>query len=195
MAITKVTNSAVGPEGWYYNPTTGVYQLVRAVELVDASGNPISSANPVHVNPRALTKADLPGMQYQVGTNVFAPARAISWTRVLHGAEVGANTGVFTVGGTPYTTATPLVIKSPAAGKRVVVLAWDLSCTAAGAYQFQEEGAATDLAQSPIFVAGQRWFNTANLINGFECGAVDADLRLAFSVSGNFTGTVWGCEI
>lgn len=92
------------------------------------------------------------------------------------------------------TAGTPATIWTPASGKKVRLLGWRLSASAAASLEFQDSGAAgTVIAQSPLLaIAG---IDVAEQIGaGVVLAAADATLELDVSATATVSGMVWGVE-
>jgi len=92
------------------------------------------------------------------------------------------------------TAGTPATIWTPASGKKVRLLGWRLSVSAAAALEFQDSAAAgTVITQSPLLaIAG---IDVAeNIGEGVALASVDNTLDLDVTATATVSGMVWGIE-
>jgi len=92
------------------------------------------------------------------------------------------------------TAGTPAVVWTPAIGKKVRLLGWSLSASAAARLQFEDSGAAgVVIMQSPLLaIAGID--TKERLGEGVLLGAADNTLKLNVSATATVSGMVWGVE-
>ncbi len=89
---------------------------------------------------------------------------------------------------------TPAVVWTPAAGKKVRLLGWHLSSSAAAALEFQDSGAAgTVIAQTPLLAAAGIQ-NADRLGEGVILAAVNNTLKLDVTANSTVSGMVFGIE-
>jgi hypothetical protein len=89
---------------------------------------------------------------------------------------------------------TPAVVWTPAAGKKVRLLGWFLSSSAAAALEFQDSGAAgTVIAQTPLLAAAGV-HNAESIGEGKVLTAADNTLKLDVTANATVSGMVFGVE-
>lgn len=89
---------------------------------------------------------------------------------------------------------TPAVVWTPASGKKVRLLGWFLSSSAAAALEFQDSGAAgTVIAQTPLLAAAGVHL-ADRLGEGVILTAVNNTLKLDVTVNATVSGMVFGVE-
>ena len=85
------------------------------------------------------------------------------------------------------------VIWTPASGKTIRFLGWFLSSSAAAALEFQDSGAATVIAQTPLLaIAGVH--NAPDLGKGLVLADADNTLKLDVTANTTVSGMVFGRE-
>jgi len=92
------------------------------------------------------------------------------------------------------TAGTPATVWTPASGKKVRLLGWFLSSSAAAALEFQDSAAAgTVVAQTPLLAAAGV-HDTLHLGEGVVLAAVDNTLELDVTANATVSGMVFGVE-
>ena len=92
------------------------------------------------------------------------------------------------------TAGTPATVWTPAAGKKVRLLGWFLSSSAAAALELQDSGAAgTVIAQTPLLAAAGV-HDAPHLGEGLVLAAADNTLNLDVTASATVSGMVFGVE-
>ena len=92
------------------------------------------------------------------------------------------------------TAGTPATVWTPASGKKVRLLGWILSSSAAAALEFQDSGSAgTVRLQSPLLAAAGV-HNSAHLGEGYKLAAADNTLDLGVTANSTVSGMVFGVE-
>ena len=92
------------------------------------------------------------------------------------------------------TAGTPAVLWTPASGKKVRLMGFVLSSSAAAALEFQDSGAAgTVIVQTPLLAAAQA-YPPVDLRNGKLLAAANATLNLDVTATSTVSGMVWGME-
>ena len=92
------------------------------------------------------------------------------------------------------TAGTPATVWTPASGKKVRLLGWFLSSSAAAALEFQDSAAAgTVVAQTPLLAAAGV-HDTPHLGEGVVLAAADNTLELDVTANATVSGMVFGVE-
>ena len=92
------------------------------------------------------------------------------------------------------TAGTPATVWTPGSGKKVRILGWVLSSSAAAALEFQDSGAAgTVIAQTPLLAAAGT-HNSPNLGEGLLLAGADNTLDLDVTSNATVSGMVFGVE-
>ena len=92
------------------------------------------------------------------------------------------------------TAGTPVTVWTPGSGKKVRILGWVLSSSAAAALEFQDSGAAgTVIAQTPLLAAAGT-HNSPNLGEGLLLAGADNTLDLDVTSNATVSGMVFGVE-
>lgn len=92
------------------------------------------------------------------------------------------------------TAGTPATVWTPASGKKVRLLGWFLSSSAAAALEFQDSAAAgTVIARTPLLAAAGV-HDTPHLGEGVILAAADNTLDLDVSANATVSGMVFGVE-
>ncbi len=92
------------------------------------------------------------------------------------------------------TAETPATVWTPASGKKVRLLGWFLSSSAAAALEFQDGGSAgTVIAQTPLLAAAAI-HDASRLGEGVLLAAVDNTLDLDVTANSTVSGMVFGVE-
>ena len=92
------------------------------------------------------------------------------------------------------TAGTPATVWTPASGKKVRLLGWFLSSSAAAALELQDSGAAgTVIAQTPLLAAAGV-HDAPHLGEGLVLAAADNTLNLDVTASATVSGMVFGVE-
>jgi len=92
------------------------------------------------------------------------------------------------------TAGTPATVWTPASGKKVRLLGWVLSSSAAASLEFQDSGAAgTVIAQTPLLAAAGN-HNSPILGEGLILAAADNTLNLDVTTTATVSGMVFGVE-
>ena len=92
------------------------------------------------------------------------------------------------------TAGTPATVWTPGSGKKVRILGWVLSSSAAAALEFQDSGAAgTVIAQTPLLAAAGT-HNSPILGEGLLLAGADNTLNLDVTSNATVSGMVFGVE-
>ena len=92
------------------------------------------------------------------------------------------------------TAGTPATVWTPAGGKKVRLLGWFLSSSAAAALELQDSGAAgTVIAQTPLLAAAGT-HDAPHLGEGLVLAAADNTLNLDVTANSTVSGMVFGVE-
>jgi len=97
--------------------------------------------------------------------------------KTLKGAAIGSIATVWT----------------PASGKKVRLMGGSISVSAAVSVLFEDNGAGTDVFQTPVLLADTPY--NFDLGNGVLLSAVDNVLKATSSGAANITGTLYGIEV
>ena len=92
------------------------------------------------------------------------------------------------------TAGTPATVWTPASGKKVRLLGWFLSSSAAAALEFQDSGSAgTVIAQTPLLAAAEV-HDAPHIGEGVLLAAADNTLDLDVTANATVSGMVFGVE-
>lgn len=167
----------------------------NAYLLVDAAGRPLISGAAAHDAPAAGNPVRVAGVYRTAIPAVTAGDIADLLVDAAGRLKLAFTPATFKmVDAVAIVAGTPAVVWTPAAGKKVRLLGWFLSSSAAAALEFQDSGAAgTVIGQTPLLAAAGV-HNAESIGEGKVLAAADNTLKLDVTANATVSGMVFGVE-